>query len=284
MRRVSVAEMLKLAKLRDDPPGRLLLHEELARAKPNESVIEALLASNSERASTPNDSGSLPVHVASGRIHDLDSSILLALMDAYPPALSYENVHGLLPLHKAVMAPLVSSSKRANLDNITMLIEGYEPALKARTRTGQVPLHLAVSTPKVVSSELVELLLESGNVSSSSSSVGSSSKGSAGSSSKSSSGKKGGNGSGKKSVQGGGDASHSHNTDVSHSPNSILSKKGGGSSSKQPQQQRFRDGVAVTSKGEKYITIKEGEEWDGGSRGRVVLKGKRGAGGVKLAK
>lgn len=63
-------------------------------------------------------------------------------------------------------------------------------------------------------------------------------------------------------------------------------KKGGGSSSssKQPQQQRFRDGVAVTSKGEKYITIKEGEEWDGGSRGRVVLKGKRGAGGVKLAK
>lgn len=56
-------------------------------------------------------------------------------------------------------------------------------------------------------------------------------------------------------------------------------KKGGGK-----QQQRFRDGVAVTSKGEKYITIKEGEEWDGGSRGRVVLKGKRGAGGVKLAK
>ena len=59
-------------------------------------------------------------------------------------------------------------------------------------------------------------------------------------------------------------------------------KKGGSGSSK--EQQRFRDGVAVTSKGEKYITIKEGEEWDGGSRGRVVLKGKRGAGGVKLAK
>lgn len=60
-------------------------------------------------------------------------------------------------------------------------------------------------------------------------------------------------------------------------------KKGGGGGKQQPQQ-RFRDGVAVTSKGEKYITIKEGEEWDGGSRGRVVLKGKRGAGGVKLAK
>lgn len=62
-------------------------------------------------------------------------------------------------------------------------------------------------------------------------------------------------------------------------------KKGsGGGGGKQLQQQRFRDGVAVTSKGEKYITIKEGEEWDGGSRGRIVLKGKRGAGGVKLAK
>ena len=59
---------------------------------------------------------------------------------------------------------------------------------------------------------------------------------------------------------------------------------GGGSKASKQQQQRFRDGVAVTSKGEKYITIKEGEEWDGGSRGRIVLKGKRGAGGVKLAK
>lgn len=42
---------------------------------------------------------------------------------------------------------------------------------------------------------------------------------------------------------------------------------------------RFRDGAVVTTKGEKYITEKK-EEWDGGSRGRVKSKGKRGVGWV----
>ena len=40
---------------------------------------------------------------------------------------------------------------------------------------------------------------------------------------------------------------------------------------------RYRDGVVVASKGEKFIVEKE-EEYDGGSRGRVQPKGKRGAG------
>lgn len=49
-------------------------------------------------------------------------------------------------------------------------------------------------------------------------------------------------------------------------------KKGGASV-------RFRDGAVVTTKGEKYITEKK-DEWDGGSRGRVKAKGKRGVGWV----
>ena len=42
---------------------------------------------------------------------------------------------------------------------------------------------------------------------------------------------------------------------------------------------RYRDGKAVACRaGEKYITEKVGEEWDGGSRGKVITKGKRGVG------
>jgi hypothetical protein len=40
---------------------------------------------------------------------------------------------------------------------------------------------------------------------------------------------------------------------------------------------RYRDGVAVTAKGEKFI-VEKPPEWDGGSRGKVKLKGKRGVG------
>jgi hypothetical protein len=43
---------------------------------------------------------------------------------------------------------------------------------------------------------------------------------------------------------------------------------------------RFRDGAIVSTKGEKYIVEKTKEEWDGGSRGRVKSKGKRGVGWV----
>ena len=43
---------------------------------------------------------------------------------------------------------------------------------------------------------------------------------------------------------------------------------------------RFRDGAIVSTRGEKYIIEKTKEEWDGGSRGRVKSKGKRGVGWV----
>lgn len=46
---------------------------------------------------------------------------------------------------------------------------------------------------------------------------------------------------------------------------------------KEPQA-RYRDGKVVSQKGEKYIVEKVGEEWDGGSRGKVYTKGKRGVG------
>lgn len=49
---------------------------------------------------------------------------------------------------------------------------------------------------------------------------------------------------------------------------------------KNKAQIRFRDGAVVSTKGEKYIVEKTLPEWDGGSRGRVKMKGKRGTGWV----
>lgn len=44
------------------------------------------------------------------------------------------------------------------------------------------------------------------------------------------------------------------------------------------QQVRFRDGQPVSYKGEKFIVESVKEEWDGGSKGKVYTKGKRGKG------
>jgi hypothetical protein len=41
---------------------------------------------------------------------------------------------------------------------------------------------------------------------------------------------------------------------------------------------RYREGVVVSRKNEKYIIEKIGEDWDGGSKGKVYTKGKRGKG------
>lgn len=42
---------------------------------------------------------------------------------------------------------------------------------------------------------------------------------------------------------------------------------------------RYHEGQVVTQRGEKYIVVKDDkEEWDGGSRGKVISKGKRGKG------
>ncbi|CAG9464053.1 unnamed protein product [Pedinophyceae sp. YPF-701] len=41
---------------------------------------------------------------------------------------------------------------------------------------------------------------------------------------------------------------------------------------------RYRDGQVVSRKGEKFIVEKVTDDWDGGSRGKVFTKGKRGKG------
>ena len=43
-------------------------------------------------------------------------------------------------------------------------------------------------------------------------------------------------------------------------------------------QVRYREGIKVTSKGEKHVYEQTQPDWDGGSRGKVFSKGKRGKG------
>ena len=43
-------------------------------------------------------------------------------------------------------------------------------------------------------------------------------------------------------------------------------------------QVRYREGIKVTSKGEKHVYEQVQTDWDGGSRGKVFSKGKRGKG------
>jgi hypothetical protein len=45
-------------------------------------------------------------------------------------------------------------------------------------------------------------------------------------------------------------------------------------------QVRYRDDMKVSSKGERFVVEAVGKEWDGGSKGRVYTKGKRGKGFV----
>jgi hypothetical protein len=44
------------------------------------------------------------------------------------------------------------------------------------------------------------------------------------------------------------------------------------------RQVRYRDGQVVSKKGEKFVVESVGDDWDGGSKGRVYTKGKRGKG------
>lgn len=43
-------------------------------------------------------------------------------------------------------------------------------------------------------------------------------------------------------------------------------------------QVRYYNGQIVSRRGEKFIAVEKQEEWDGGSRGKVKSKGKRGIG------
>ena len=162
MRRVSTKNMMKASKEPADPEGRLLLHEELERAIPNETVISSLIASNPGRVSKLNDSLSNALHVASQHIKTIDPSIVLLLIEANPESCSVVNKYGVLPLHKAAMNS--SDLTKASSRSFKMLLATYPEGIKIANSLGQLAIHLALSTKHptmLIVNQLIETYPES---------------------------------------------------------------------------------------------------------------------------
>ena len=157
MRRVSVAEMMELARS-PDPPGRLLLNEELSRAKPDRKVVAELLKHFPERARQENDSGSLPLHVAASNLHSIETSVLQLVLEANPNAPRHANAFGLLPIHKAVCAPKIKSTPPQTW-HLQLLIDAYPQSLLTVNRENATPLHLILANVPKPQSELIEYIL-----------------------------------------------------------------------------------------------------------------------------
>lgn len=158
LRKVSTRGMMKLSR-ENDPVGRHLLHEELARAIPSVDVISSLLSHDITRVSRVNDCGSNSIHVASQYIKTVDPGIFLSLIDAYPDGCSVVNNYGMLPIHKAAMesSDLTKTSSRS----FKMMIATYPESLKVPNIRGQLPLHLALSVPKHPTMLIINQLIDS---------------------------------------------------------------------------------------------------------------------------
>lgn len=157
IRRVSVQNMLKMSSS-PDPPGRHLLHEELARAGASLSlqVVTQLLEDFPDRASTPNENGNIALHVACQYASHIDSRVVLQLIEAYPTGPAIANNFGQLPLHKAGMA--ASTPNAATI--IRCVAAAFPRALRCRQKDGSTPLHLCVSYPRETDLGAVEAMLE----------------------------------------------------------------------------------------------------------------------------
>lgn len=159
MRKESIPDMIKLSR-EDDPKGRLLLFEELRRAKPNEDVIESLLKERPNRIKQRDASGQIPLHIACHNIHSIEGSIIVTLIETYPEGAYHADKYGNLPLHKCAIAPLMGKVGRPNLDNVMMVQEAYADGIKKKNKRGQLPLHLHISVPSRISSDLVDQFVE----------------------------------------------------------------------------------------------------------------------------
>lgn len=159
MRKVSVQAMMELA-TKPDPVGRLLLHEELSRAKPDKRVLQELLRCFPERIRATNDeSRSLPLHVAALNIHTVDRATFELIVEAWPEAVGKPNAFGLLPIHKAVMAKLPRSTP-PNMALLDRLVAAHPAGLLAKNKEGMTPLHLFINYHAKPLAEIIEFLIE----------------------------------------------------------------------------------------------------------------------------
>lgn len=154
LRKSTCNDMLRASK-KDDPVGRLLLHEELSCSVPSEAVIKALITDNPLRVSMVNESGSNAFHIACSNVKAVNISIFLDFIDIYPDGLKQKNNFGMLPIHKLVM---VATDSTVNV--VALLIDTYRDSLKECNIELQYPIHVALAYPRKPSVEVCTLLIE----------------------------------------------------------------------------------------------------------------------------
>jgi len=156
LRKMTIKEMIQASNQNEIQMGRNLLHEELQRAQPDESVVKRLIQTMPQRVSAPNEHGSIALHVACNNIKSCDSSLMLILLDAYPDGINIKNNLGLLPMHKAAM-----QCSDVSVGSLNILMEfNNNNTLSIPNKEKQLPLHLALASPKVICFEVIETLVD----------------------------------------------------------------------------------------------------------------------------
>jgi ankyrin repeat protein len=144
-----------------DPQGCFYLHEELEKEESSVEVALELIKWGKDRAAKVNGEGSLPIHVASRNIRQIEPVIFLHLLEAYPNSISTANKVGNLPIHiAAIHAGLDGDLNRRAFNSIEMLIEANTDAVQIGNVEGLLPVHLAISGQRIPSLELIHMLLE----------------------------------------------------------------------------------------------------------------------------
>ena len=142
-----------------DPCCVTYLHDELKVLEPSIEIVRCLVESNGALLITPNESGSIALHIACANIENILPELLAYLIEQSLPlggSLATTNRYGMLPIHKAVGAFTTKNS----LLKIRTLVEGNPSCLLAQSLDGQLPLHIALNSPKLYTVTLIDVLVE----------------------------------------------------------------------------------------------------------------------------
>ena len=133
-----------------------VLFSELRQVDPDEMIINTFLETLPARASTPNDSGSIALHIACSNINYMTPDLIDLLVSYYPEGIRVANKFGLMPIHKAAAAFKTIRSIRC----VQSVLEYASDTAECLTKDGQTALHIALSNPCISSYQLVKVLID----------------------------------------------------------------------------------------------------------------------------
>lgn len=101
----------------------------------------------------------LPLHIVCEILHIVDTSILFIILEANLSGAREKNIHGCLPLHKAVSAKPTDGIK-LRIESLYMVLEAYPDGLRDWDHQGRLPLHVAANYPHGASEVVIGILLD----------------------------------------------------------------------------------------------------------------------------